>query len=274
MQECDFLVNFASQTLKIMNGQNKYRRDITIPCYDTDASFRLKPAAFMDHAQELAYLAANELHFGYDDLQEHHTVWVLSRMRIDFHNTPRWTDRTTLYTWHKGLEGPFFLRDFELRKEGDTDFADNSNVLISCTSSWIVMNIETRRMVLSEEVLDMVPASTQCQDDAISTPAAKVLIPKDIEMKEVHTHKVAYSDIDVNGHTNNARYIVWAMDAIDYATLASSQVKSLTINFIKETRPGDEVVISVGSANPDTYFVTGKVSDRPCFSVRLDLEVI
>ena len=36
----------------------------------------------------------------------------------------------------------------------------------------------------------------------------------------------------------------------------------------------DEVVISVGSANDNTYFVTGKVSDRPCFSVRLDLEVI
>ena len=68
---------------KINVSDNRFSTDITIPCYDTDASFRLKPAAFMDHAQEMAYLAAQALHFGYDDLQRHHTAWVLSRMRMD-----------------------------------------------------------------------------------------------------------------------------------------------------------------------------------------------
>ena len=54
---------------KINVSDNRFSTDITIPCYDTDASFRLKPAAFMDHAQEMAYLAAQALHFGYDDLR-------------------------------------------------------------------------------------------------------------------------------------------------------------------------------------------------------------
>ena len=90
---------------KINVSDNRFSTDITIPCYDTDASFRLKPAAFMDHAQEMAYLAAQALHFGYDDLQRHHTAWVLSRMRMDFLNPPKWTDETTLYTWHKGRDG-------------------------------------------------------------------------------------------------------------------------------------------------------------------------
>lgn len=92
---------------KINVSDNRFSTDITIPCYDTDASFRLKPAAFMDHAQEMAYLAAQALHFGYDDLQRHHTAWVLSRMRMDFLNPPKWTDETTLYTWHKGQDGLF-----------------------------------------------------------------------------------------------------------------------------------------------------------------------
>ena len=39
---------------KINVSDNRFSTDITIPCYDTDASFRLKPAAFMDHAQEMA----------------------------------------------------------------------------------------------------------------------------------------------------------------------------------------------------------------------------
>ena len=39
----------------------KFCQDICVPCYDTDASFYLKPASFMDMAQEIAYWAAQEL---------------------------------------------------------------------------------------------------------------------------------------------------------------------------------------------------------------------
>ena len=42
----------------------KFCQDIYIPCYQTDANMVLKPAAFMDVAQEIAYWAAQELGFG------------------------------------------------------------------------------------------------------------------------------------------------------------------------------------------------------------------
>lgn len=252
---------------------NRFSTDITVPCYDTDASFRMKPAAFMDHAQEMAYLAAQALHFGYDDLQKHHTAWVLSRIRMDFVNPPKWTDETTLYTWHKGLEGLLFLRDFELRLKGDTDFQDKSKALVLCTSSWIVMNTETRRLVRSDEVLDMVPARTQCQDDAIKTPCAKVVVPKGASVEEAGIRTPAYSDIDVLGHTNNARYVVWAMDCIDYDEVAGTPVKSISVNFIKETKPGETVRLfrcMVENEGRKTYFIEGKVEDKPCFSAKID----
>ena len=258
---------------KVKVLDNRYSTDITVPCYDTDAAFRMKPAAFMDHAQEMAYLAAQALHFGYDDLKVHHTAWVLSRMRIDFVNPPKWTDETTLYTWHKGLDGLLFLRDFELRRKGDTDFQDKSKALVVCTSSWIVMNTETRRLVRSDEVLDIVPAHTQCEDDAIKTPCGKVVMPKNSVAEEVGVRVPAYSDIDVLGHTNNARYIVWAMDCIDYDEVASAPVKSVSINFIKETKPGETVRLFRSKVENDgcrSYFIEGKIEDKPCFCARID----
>ena len=97
--------------------ENRYRRDLEIPCFQTDAAFLLKPAAFMDLAQEMAYHAATRLGFGYDDLQVHHTAWVLSRMHFKFNNPPRWRDRVSLFTWHKGTDGLMFLRDFELDRK-------------------------------------------------------------------------------------------------------------------------------------------------------------
>ena len=68
----------------------KFCQQICIPCYQTDIHLRLKPAAFMDLAQEIAFWAAQELGFGYDTLHSHHTAWVLSRMHIRVHDIPQW----------------------------------------------------------------------------------------------------------------------------------------------------------------------------------------
>ena len=63
-----------------------------IRCYDVDGAMRLKPAAFMDLAQEMAYIAADLMHFGYDELQQEGKAWVLSRMHFTFVDVPVWRD--------------------------------------------------------------------------------------------------------------------------------------------------------------------------------------
>ena len=254
-------------------SDNRYSRDITVPCYATDASFRLKPAAFMDFAQEMAYLAADKLHFGYDDLQVHHTAWVLSRFHFKFQNPPRWRDDITIFTWHQGQEGLFFLRDFEIRAKGGTGFGDKSKALVLGTSSWIVMDVDSRRLVRSEEVLRMVPFTTHCPDDAIVEPCPKVVMPKGSEPEVVGSHTAAYSDIDIIGHTNNARYIVWAMDCIDYETASNCRVKDVWINFNKETKPGETVILTRSveiTETGKTYYVEGRTDDKSCFCARID----
>ena len=57
----------------------KTTQRIKVTCYDTDVSHYLKPGAFMDLAQEIAYVSAGKLGFGYDDLNRVGTAWVLSR---------------------------------------------------------------------------------------------------------------------------------------------------------------------------------------------------
>lgn len=257
-----------------MTQDNRYARDITIPCYDTDASFRLKPASFMDLAQELAYWAAQQLGFGYDDLQRHHTAWVLSRMHFIFHDPPRWRDEVTLHTWHKGQDGVFFLRDFELRRKGDTHMEDKSGVLVSCTTSWIVMDTRSRRLVRSEEVLQMIPGDTQCPDDAIRGHCPKIVPPKGIPAQPAGERTVSYSDIDIIGHTNNARYLLWAMDGMDYAKATERAVKEVRINFNKETVAGEKVQlfrqeVRSPEGNP-TYYIEGRADGKSCFCIQLD----
>ncbi len=242
----------------------KFRQDICVPCYDTDASFYLKPAAFMDLAQEIAYWAAEELGFGYDALHVHHTAWVLSRLHFHFEAPPKWRDEVNLYTWHKGPDGLFFLRDFYLQ---DPD----GRRLVTCTSSWVVIDERTRRLVRPEDLKDLLSVEPGL-DSAIDEPAPKVSMPRGAEPEPAGTHTVSYSDVDIIGHTNNARYMVWAMDCLDYGEASARRVRDVYVNFNKETTPGTVVELFRLRAEEDgapVWYVEGRVDGKSAFCVKM-----
>jgi acyl-ACP thioesterase len=240
----------------------KYTQKINIPCYDTDASWHLKPASFMNYAQEAAGNHAVYLGFGYDDLIASNTAWILSRVHVEFPDAPRWRDEITLTTWHKGLNRLFFLRDFVL-----TD--NEGRERVKATTSWLVLNLETRRLVRDPKLME---DGTVCTENVIETPADKVQMPKDVEAEHVMDHVVAYSDVDMNAHANNAMYMQWAMDAVDYAIASARPVKEFTINFNHETKAADVVAIYKARIEKEDglhVFVEGKVADQSAFCVEI-----
>ena len=240
----------------------KYIEKITVPCYDTDASWLLKPASFMNLAQEAAGRHAVYLGFGYDDLIVSNTAWILSRVHVEFIDTPKWREDITLTTWHKGLNRLFFLRDFVL-----TDAQGKERV--KATTSWLVLNLETRRLVRDPKLIE---EGTVCTENAIETPADKVQMPKEVEPEFVMEHKVAYSDIDTNGHTNNAMYMHWAMDAVDYDIASTRPVKEFTINFNHETKAGEVVKLYKAVVEKEDgrhVFVEGRLAEASSFIVEI-----
>jgi len=240
----------------------KYTEKITVPCYDTDASWRLKPTSFMNYAQEAAGRHAVYLGFGYDDLIANDTAWILSRVHVEFVDCPKWRENITLHTWHKGLNRLFFLRDFVL-----TD--DQGRERVKATTSWLVLNLQTRRLVRDPKLME---EGTVCSENVIQEPAGKVQMPGDIEPEHVMKHVVAYSDVDTNAHANNAMYMQWAMDAVDYEVTSSRPVKTFTINFNHETKAGETVdIFRAGVEKEDGLhvYVEGKLGDASSFVVEI-----
>jgi acyl-ACP thioesterase len=216
----------------------------------------------MNLAQEAAGQHAVHLGFGYDDLIKTNTTWILSRVHIQFVDTPKWRDELTLTTWHKGVNRLFYLRDFILKDA-------QGNPKVKATTSWLVLNLETRRLVRDPELME---DGTVNQEHVIETPADKVQMPKDVETVLALEHVVAYSDVDMNGHSNNAMYMQWAMDAVEYELASSRPVKELTINFNHETKAGDKVLIYRAVVEKEDgihVFVEGKVEETSSFTVEL-----
>jgi acyl-ACP thioesterase len=216
----------------------------------------------MNLAQEAAGNHAVHLGFGYDDLIKTNMAWVLSRVNVKFNDTPVWRDEVTFSTWHKGLNRLFFIRDFVMTdKEGKER--------VKATTSWLVIDLESRTMVRDPRLLE---EGTVCTENAVEDPADKVRMPRGVEAEPVYEHIVGYSDVDMVGHANNAMYMQWAMDAVEYGLASSRPLKEFTINFNKEIKAGEKVTLYRATVEKeDAYhiFIEGRTESASNFCVEL-----
>ena len=201
-------------------GRFCYRQRIL--SYFVDRRLRLRPSAFMEFAQQMAYDGADELGFGEKAMISHGVGWILARMHFRFVRTPRRDEDVTMKTWHKGVGSLFFRRDFEI------DGADGQAAVLG-TSEWILMDLQQRRMVRPSNFDGIVPGEAQSEELALRDSAPKVVVPKGTELVKVAEHKVLYSDIDLNQHANNTRYIAWAMDCLDPELVTEHEATNSTL---------------------------------------------
>ena len=233
---------------------------------DVDIRKSYKAFSFMTQAQEIANYHASSIGFGYSDLIKDNIVWVLSRMKVVYHRSPKWEDEVELTTWHKGREGVFSLRDFEVSG------TDGGGPLIQATSSWLLIDVNTRRMLRPDHILGEKSLTTALDRNAIAEACGKLTTPSE-GMELVRTHEVLYSDIDVNAHTNNAKYIEWAFDTIPSDELQKrGGIDSYQINFNHETRLGDRVDLYRASTATGEFFVEGRCGDKPVFQTAVRLK--
>ena len=237
-------------------------QNLSVTTYMADVRNRLRPASFMEIAQEIATLGAQELHF--DDSVTSaacNAVWVLARMHVRFVRMPRRYQPIALSTWHKGIHSIFFLRDYQIRDEA-------GEVMVDATSSWVIMEKDQRRMLRPDGLTHIIPPDPQQPGHAIETPAGKVVMPRDATPEKVADHTVRYSDVDSNHHVNNTRYTAWAMDCLPDELTFKQDLREIEINFNREARPGETVSL-FHAEDGGSHYVEGRVDEIPIFICKL-----
>ncbi len=233
--------------------------DISSSEVDNKQTFRA--FSFMSRTQDIANLHASAIGFGYKDLISSNSAWVLSRMRVKYLKAPKWEDKVSLVTWHKGRDGVFSLRDFEMHDASD------DTLMIAATSSWLIIDLASRRMLRPDTVLGDVGVSTSLERDAIEEHCGKLRFS--CEMTQHSSVEVSYSDIDMNAHTNNAKYVEWAFDCIPTNVVLGRLLDEYQINFNRETRLGDKVDLFLGTEDENTFCVEGRLDNTSIFQITI-----
>ena len=222
-----------------MKAPYTYRESFTIRSSEVHPSGRAKLQSICDLMQETAGNHALKLDFDISQLLEDNLTWILHRLHIQMDQYPGWRDTVTIKTWPSSGDTIRAYRDFELL---DRD----SNRIGRALSYWLMLNTETRRPVrMPRQILDMAP-----RDISHVLNLRKERIPALTDPEVSRTFEVRRSDLDLNQHVNNVKYVEWILETIpDY-----NDVQELDIEFHAECRYGDTVISDLAKgAEPDTY---------------------
>lgn len=220
-----------------------YEKEYFVHVYDTGPDGHLSLFAFFNYLQDIASEHANKMGFGRDDLMKGNWIWVLSRIYAEFTHWPVWEDRLRVKTWHRGTDRLFGLRDFIITR-------DDGAAIAAATSSWAVIDVNTRKIQRPDAILAESFAGGLAQN-ALPRNAGKVE-PAAADGSVSATHKVRISDIDINLHTNNAKYLQWATDSYNLDFVMTHQPRSVELNFLAESKIGDEIHIRT-SRDPQNH---------------------
>ena len=84
-----------------------FRKEFTVSSYELNPRGEARLTAMANYFQEVAYHHANELGFGFDQMKERQTLWMLSRMKIRMSKYPVWNDTIVVETWPSGIDKLF-----------------------------------------------------------------------------------------------------------------------------------------------------------------------
>ncbi|PZX48905.1 acyl-[acyl-carrier-protein] thioesterase [Algoriphagus chordae] len=226
----------------------QYHKDFEVRSYQVDPDGKLSLTALSNLFQEIAWRHADSADFG-RNLQEQNLSWILARIDISCENLPSWGDSIKVYTAGRGVDKVFAFREFLVTNpEGE--------VLARAMSSWVLMNVQSKRIFRPENALPPELFDPQEKPD---------WQPKKIRLKgellKSEKLKVRYSDLDLNNHVNNTSYVRWVENILrenDCHTLP------FLINYLAECGMGDELTIHLYQQEAH-FIVEGLVADKQVF---------
>ena len=207
-----------------------YSQEFRIASYQTDLSARMKPSAILEIMQEMAGAHAELLDVGRARLLPMNLVWVLTRVEVRMERYPISGETIAVETFPMPNRRVFFPRYFIFR--------DARGRQIGCAGTlWVVLDIATRKMGNPAEIAAMMPDNRD-----LTAPMGMPATVEEISGDAAEAFRQpVYTDLDVNGHVNNTRYLDWCCNALGIEAMRDHAMTTFCVNYNQEILPGQEV---------------------------------
>jgi medium-chain acyl-[acyl-carrier-protein] hydrolase len=220
----------------------EFEKEYRVHVYETTPNGKLNLYSLFDYMQDIASDHAIKLGFGRDDLMKDNRFWVLSRIYAEIDEWPLWGESIILKTWPNGTDKLFALRNYEVT------YRDGKHIA-SGTSSWLILDQTTKKVQRPDSTLSDYHFNLHTERSPLRY--ATKIEPAEENGKESPLFRIKVSDLDVNLHTNNVRYLKWVSDSYDLDFMMKHEPQSAEINYLAESRFDEQIMLkySVDSGN-------------------------
>ena len=231
---------------------NVWSEKIKIRAFMVDKNRKANLVTIQNLCQEVAGNHAHTHQLGYADMQERGMAWVLNRLKIKVLQYPEWMQTVEVKTWVSVMQ-PFSHRHFQITLPV-SETNEQEIVLANAYTIWIPIDIATKRPKrLTDQVFPLFQLDYDCAMPEKLSHTVEERNPDSIGKGIAFPSEriVQYSDLDMLGHVNNAKYAEWLLDDF-YKKDNTTLLKSLDINYLSEVFEGS--VVQIFSQTIENHF--------------------
>ncbi|ERN05670.1 hypothetical protein AMTR_s00006p00178200 [Amborella trichopoda] len=229
------------QGVLILGGVG-YRQTVVIRSYEVGADKTATLDTFLNLFQETALnhvWMSGLLGDGFGathGMIKNNLIWVVSRMQVQVDSYPIWGEVVEIDTWVGASGKNGMRRDWLIQSQR------TGHIFARATSTWVMMNQNTRRLSkMPEEVraeispwfIDKKAIKEDVTDKIIKLNDAATYINSGLKPKR--------SDLDMNNHVNNVKYVGWMLETIPESFLETHQLSSIVLEYRRECGSSDVV---------------------------------
>lgn len=232
-----------------------YTETFPLQTRDCDLKGTWRLSSVLEAMQEAAGTHSMLLGCGRDELLRKNIVWVLSRSELHMSRYPRSGEKITLHTFPMPNRICFFPRYYI--------FTDEHGEMIGKAGTlWLLLDIETRKMLPPGDIARLIPDNRD-----LAVPMNLPATVGNLQGEEFVTeYTPVYTDLDVNGHVNNARYADWLCNALGIELMSKNEPETVIFNYNHEILPGSRITLR-RILHDRQYRLTGIMDNSAAFEI-------
>lgn len=216
------------------------------------------PVAIINLLGDIAISHSEAVGLGIEQLLEVRTCWILNRWLLKMDRYPKLGEKLLIETWPSQFKHFYATREFCIK---DT----KGNMLGSASSLWIYLNVDKRRPTRIPQYFNQAYGldSNRVMNNYFQDLASIT----DVQAKM--SFHVRHSDIDTNGHVNNACYIDWMLEGISEDLTRDYHLSELEVIYKKETMYGADIFSECQIVNSQTPEYLHRITDESSHELAL-----
>ncbi len=220
-----------------------YQQTFTVTDAAVDCFGRLKPSMLLFYCQEVAGSHCLLLGTDWETLAEKNMFWAVIRQRVQITRLPRSGETIRVETWPMPTTKVCYPRS-------TVAYDEQGNEYFRSIGLWVLMDRNTRAMILPGK--SGVTVEGTLTGSELAAPASLGLM----QLEQLQSRTVAFTDLDRNGHMNNTRCLDWMQDLLPGSFHAVHTPREFTVCYHTEALEGETLQLHWqlrdGTLNLDT----------------------